>query len=208
MAILAIEGPSAAGKTTWCRKHFPSGFVEAASETLQAPDLFADPHEVAAFWVEHNIQRWQAALEVEKRDSVTICDSDPLKLYFSWALWKAGAQDRALFEIEAKLYRQAIEERRIGFTDCVIWLEAPIDELRRRAKADASRQRKRHELYLELIPWMNAWFAGRERVQPGCAREWSAAPRLDDLGNFFPHPRRYDPTLLDELLAVCGWRPR
>ena len=208
MAILTIEGPSAGGKTTWCRKHFPQGFVEAASENLQAPDLFADPREVAAFWVEHNIQRWHNALEIEKREGVAICDSDPLKLYFSWALWKANALDSALFDIEVKLYRQAIEDRRIGFADFVIWLEAPIDELRRRAKADTTRRRKRLELYLELMPWMNAWYAAREHVMPGAAREWSAAPRLEDLGSFFPHPRRYNPVLLDELLAVCGWRPR
>ena len=206
MAIIVVEGPSAAGKTTWCQQHFPHEFVAEDAETIQGPSPYAEPGEVAAFWVEHNIQRWQRALEIEKRESFAVCDSDPLKLYFSWALWKAGAQDSALFEIEAKLYRQAIEQRRIGFSDCVIWLEAPIDELRRRAKADSARQRKRHELYLELIPWMNAWFAARERVQPGCAREWTAAPRLKDLGEFFPHPRRYDPTLLDELLAVCGWR--
>jgi hypothetical protein len=205
VAILAIEGPSASGKTTWCQRHFPDGFVEDAPETIQAPDLFAEPHEVAAFWVEHNIGRWQKALEIEKRNSIAVCDSDPLKLYFSWALWKAGTQDSKLFEIEAALYRRAIEEQRIGFVDCVIWLEAPIDELRRRAQADITRQRKRHELYLEMIPWMNAWVAARERVLPGCAREWSTEPRLDDFGAVPMHRRRYDASLLDELLAVCGW---
>jgi hypothetical protein len=206
VAILAVEGPSAAGKTTWCRQHFPQGFVEAAAETIDGLSPYAEPKEVALFWVEHNIGRWQAALELEKRNGTAVCDSDPLKLYFSWALWKAGAEDSTLFEIEAKLYRQAIEQKRIGFADCVIWLEASADELRRRAKADATRQRKRHELYLEMVPWMNAWFAARERVLPGCAREWSAAPRLRELDGVPFNPRRYDATVLDELLAVCGWR--
>jgi hypothetical protein len=206
LSILVAEGPSASGKTTWCREHFPQGFVEETAETMQAPSPYAEPREAAAFWVERNIQRWQAALELEKRASIAVCDSDPLKLYFSWALWKAGAQDSTLFEIEAPLYRKAIEERRIGFADCVVWLEAPADELRRRAKADATRQRKRHELYLEMVPWMNAWFGARERVLPGCAREWSAAPRLRELEGVPSNPRRYDATVLDELLAVCGWR--
>jgi GTPase SAR1 family protein len=155
MAIIVVEGPSAAGKTTWCQKHFQKGFAEAAPETLEAPDLFAEPQEVAAFWVEHNIRRWQRALEIEKWESIAVCDGDPLRLYFSWAFWKTGAGDSKLFEIEAALYRKAIEERRIGFADCVVWLEAPIDELRRRAKADATRKRMRLELYLEMIPWMH-----------------------------------------------------
>src|ERR1700683_1134349 len=37
--IVAIEGPSAAGKTTWCRTHSPEGFVEPAPENVDGPDL-------------------------------------------------------------------------------------------------------------------------------------------------------------------------
>ena len=206
MAILVVEGPSAAGKTAWCQKHFAKGFVEAAPETIQAPDLFAEPRDVAAFWVEHNIRRWQRALEIEKWESIAVCDSDPLQLYFSWAFWKTGAGDSKLFELEVALYRKAIEEQRIGFADCVVWLEAPIEELRRRAKADATRKRKHLELYLEMTPWMHAWFAAREHVLPGCAREWTAAPRLKDIEGVPQNRRRYDVTVLDGLLAVCGGR--
>jgi uridine kinase len=46
--IVAIEGPSAVGKTTWCRTQAPR-FVKEAPPGLDAPDLFADPIDVANF---------------------------------------------------------------------------------------------------------------------------------------------------------------
>src|SRR5579863_4023897 len=165
--IVAIEGASAAGKTTWCRAHCPGVWVDETSPNIIAPDLYDDPFVVGRFWVQHACVNWQRALELERQHGTAVCDGDPFHLYFAWALWKAGELDGRLFEIESELYRTALEERRIGFVDRVLWLEVPIDELRRRSAADATRHRKRHELYLRLVPWMKAWFDLRERRAPG-----------------------------------------
>jgi GTPase SAR1 family protein len=179
--IVAVEGPSASGKTTWCSAHCGDLFVREAPENIAAPDLYADPVEVGRFWVDHYGKNWQRALAIEREHGIAVCDGDPFHLYFAWALWKSGALDQRLFEIERELYREAFENQQLGFVDVVLWLEAPMDELRQRARADISRKRKRHELYLALVPWMKDWFAARERLLPGTFRLLKPHLALQDL---------------------------
>jgi len=196
--IVAIEGPSAAGKTTWCREHYPNVTVHETHD-IAAPDLFADPAEVGRFWIAHNVARWQRALAIEQVRGIAICDGDPFHLYFSWAVWKAGALPGTLFELESKLYRDEFEKQQIGFADYIIWLEVPVDELRRRAESDTVRRRKRHEMYLAMSPWMRTWFHAREAALPG-----SVLCSTDDLPvELFPPvspSRRYDIALFDNAL--------
>jgi hypothetical protein len=200
--IVVMEGPSAAGKTTWCRTHCPDLLVENASENLAAPDLYDQPQAVAHFWVEFNVQRWQTALQIEKQKGIAVCDGDPLHPHFSWALWKAGLLTRNLFDAELPLYRLGIEEGRIGFADLVLWREVSLEELRRRAKSDSTRRRRRHELYLSMIPGMKIWFAARKRVLPGTVREWSDQFHIEGLRAFPSLSCRYDSTVLDSMVRT------
>lgn len=195
--IVAIEGASAAGKTTWCRTHGAGVGVEEAPPNLVAPDLHDEPALVGHFWVEHACANWQRALELEHQHGLAVCDGDPFHLYFAWALWKAGELDGRLFEIEGELYRAALDEQRIGFVDRVLWLDVPTDELRRRAAADTTRRRKRHELYLRLVPWMEAWFDLRERLVPGTLQPLDPGVSTRAL-NATPSPHRYNVSLLEE----------
>ncbi len=204
--IVAIEGPSAAGKTTWCRTHCPNTWVEEAPYHIAAPDLYADPSEVARFWVQYNSDNWRRALELEREHGVAICDGDPYHLYFAWSLWKSGALDAKLFEAERALYREAFERQQMGWVDIVLWLDAPADELRRRAQADTMRKRKRHEIYLGLVPWMEMWFGARESILPGTVRVLNEALRVEDLKTVADTPR-YDTRLLDRALALLSSPP-
>jgi hypothetical protein len=198
--IVAIEGPSAAGKTTWCRARFPD-HVSETTQSIAAPDLFAYPVEVARFWVDHAIQNWTNALDIERRHGLAVCDGDPFHLYFSLALWRSGAMDRNLFDNETGLYRGALERRQIGFVDHVLWIGVPEDELRRRAQADTSRRRKRHEMYLALVPWMNKWFEARDRVLAGTVTALKDDTRVENLKPL-PQSQRYEGRLLDKILAT------
>lgn len=54
--IVAVEGPSAAGKTTWCRATGEQ-FVAECSPTGQEPDG-SDPAGQATYWAHVNAQRW------------------------------------------------------------------------------------------------------------------------------------------------------
>jgi len=199
--IIAIEGPSAAGKTTWCRSHCPHPWVEEVPYHIAAPDLYADPADVARFWINHNSANWQRALTIEREHGVAVCDGDPFHLYFEWSLWKSGALDGKLFAIERELYREACERQQMGFVDLVLWLEAPEDELRRRAQRDTVRKRKRHETYLALVPWMKRWFDARERLLPGSVRPIRGDYRWEDVAGR-SSPRRYDVGLMDELNTI------
>lgn len=203
--IVAIEGPSAAGKTTWCRSHFPYNCVQEAPADIAAPDLFGDPTEVAQFWVGYAVQNWQLALAIEKEHGIAVCDGDPFHLYYSWALWKSGALAETLFEIESGLYRTAFEEKQVGFVDHVLWLEAPVEELRRRARTDPTRRRKRHEMYLALVQWMKAWLQERERILPGTVREMTEGLDVRALDNG-SSSWRYDTQVMDGMLERLGQR--
>jgi deoxyadenosine/deoxycytidine kinase len=198
--IVAIEGPSAAGKTTWCRSHFPHNCLEAAPEKIAAPDLYAAPAEVGKFWVNYAVENWQRALAIEREHGIAVCDGDPFHLYYSWALWKSGALTKTLFEIESELYRSAFENKQVGFVDHVLWLDAPIDELRRRAKADTKRRRKRHETYLALMLWMKAWFQERERLLPGTLHPLTDGLLLEAL-SAGSTTQRYAAALMDGMVA-------
>jgi hypothetical protein len=202
--IVVMEGPSAVGKTTWCRSHCPEVFIEGAPEDIRAPSLDADPAEVAEFWVNFNIGLWHAGLEMEREKGVAVFDGDPFHLYFSWSLWKTGAIASTLFEKELSLYRRAVEQRRLGFADRVLWREASPDELRRRAKSDATRRRRKHEVYLSLIPWMKAWFGARASVLPETLSNWFAEFRLEDLAGSSALSQRYDPTVIDRMIAALN----
>jgi hypothetical protein len=197
--LVAIEGLSAAGKTTWCRSHFPHTHVEEAAENIAAPDLYADPAEVGRFWVNHAAANWRRALALEREHGIAVCDGDPFHLYYSWALWKSGALSKTLFEIESALYQNAFEKKQIGFVGHVLWLEAPVGELRRRAQADTTRRRKRHEMYLALVPWMKAWFQEREQILPGTVRALTEGLQVEELSSGSV-PQRYDAVLMDEMI--------
>jgi hypothetical protein len=199
--IIAIEGASAAGTTTWCRRHCSHPWVQETPPDIVAPDLFGDPAEIGRFWVANAVANWRRALEIEREHGIAICDGDPLHLYFAWALWQAGILGRDLFDIESEHYRDALDQRRIGLVDFVVWLEAPADELRRRAAADSTRRRKRHEMLLTLVPWMKAWFAARERLLPGTVRPGKTDLCLPAVSSA-PADHRYDLSRFSRMIAA------
>lgn len=64
--IVVVEGPSGAGKTTWCIRHCgPHALLEALPDHAGIP---TEPEAEARFWVERNVTRWNEVLERERRD--------------------------------------------------------------------------------------------------------------------------------------------
>lgn len=104
--IVAVEGPSAAGKTTWCRQHASVFVAEHAPTGLEADPSGASDQ--AAFRVGVNSARWRAALDLESRSRTALCDSDPLKLHYSWCLARMGAAPWSCFADE-------LAHTRLGF---------------------------------------------------------------------------------------------
>jgi hypothetical protein len=172
--IVAVTGPSAAGKTTWCHQHYPADTVPEyvlASEDLPG----SDPGEQAVFWCEVNSRRWSQALNRERVSGLAVCDDDPLKLHYTWSLARMGTLSPHHWQAEVDVHRHAVAAGRIGFADLILVSEPSEAELRRRRDADTTRRRRNFELHVQLVQPLRQWYQAVERV--GAARVfWELPP--------------------------------
>jgi hypothetical protein len=84
MAIVCIEGPSAAGKSTAARQLKALGRAEVIPEVNE---LFARPADEPTTWyLERQAERWQRATAARGATSLVILDGDP----FSASLVQLG----------------------------------------------------------------------------------------------------------------------
>ncbi|APE35733.1 hypothetical protein BOX37_19275 [Nocardia mangyaensis] len=195
--IVAVEGPSAAGKTTWCRG---SGlaFVAEYAPTGVEPEG-ADLVGQAAYWVGVNSQRWAKALELSGTTGVAVCDSDPLKLHYSWCLAAVGAAPFSRFEHELAAVRSAFARRQLGLPDVVLLSIPDAPRLMAQRLGDPTRRRRHFDLHARLSEPLAEWYAALERLDSG--RVIDGFPPALDLETLAPPRRdRYDLDLLDSLV--------
>ncbi|GAB3840184.1 hypothetical protein ACFPIJ_34020 [Dactylosporangium cerinum] len=198
--IVAVTGPSAAGKTTWCRRHHPENLVAEYAPTGAEPDD-GDLSAQAAFWSAVNCRRWQAAVARERASGLAVCDDDPLKLHYSWSLVRIGAASPELWTFEVAANRAAIAAGRLGFADVVLVSLPSVEELRRRRDGDPTRQRRNFALHVRLAEPLREWYQALELAAPGRVR-WELPS--DGLPAVLPAARadRYDPAVFDALIAA------
>lgn len=207
--LVAVEGPSAVGKTTLLRQVLAERVVGEEWEALGIPrgSGSAEPQGVDAqqFWVDLNSRRWQLLVDIEARHGEGYADSDPLKLYYNFALTSIGKAPHEVFEEGWRWTRRAMEERRLGFVDRVVYLQASPGKLAQRKAADASCSRRGFDLHVRLGHAMEAYYAAVERLRPGAVRWLDAegeapADAICALEEPEAHRRhRYDVTVLDRL---------
>jgi nicotinamide riboside kinase len=184
--LVVVEGISASGKTTWCRKHATGFTVSETGPRDDAPDAILNPAAAARFWVEQGERRWQDACAIERVRGVAVCDTDPIKLHYIWSLWQIGVAAERVWQAEHAATRDAIADGRIGFADA--YLVKPIDpkHARQQRDADPSRSRRNFELHVKLLEPLMTWYRGLEAVLPG-AVTWGlpedGLARLSDQGN-------------------------
>lgn len=196
--IISVEGPSAAGKTTWCRQH-ASEVVEEYAPTGVEPDGTDLPAQ-ADYWTHVNSRRWGHAVALEARAGLAICDSDPLKLHYSWCLSRIGAAPWARFRHELAAARQAFSIGALGLADLVLVSIPPLEVLRAQRLADPTRSRRSFELHSRLGNDLRTWYQAVDAVEPGRVI-WQLPD--DGLPPQMPPPRsdRTDVALLDALVA-------
>jgi nicotinamide riboside kinase len=164
--IIAVEGVSAAGKTTFCRRYAPGGvFVSEYVSPKPASDL--DAQALAAFWAEVNAQRWAQAVELESRAGIAFCDTDPIKLHYTWCMMLHGRATRAQWMESVTALRRLIETRQVGFADRILLLEPDEQTVRSRKHADTVRRRQNFELHLRLAPLLRRWYEAIDCFSPG-----------------------------------------
>lgn len=211
LVIVAVEGPSAAGKTTWCRTQLggesaAEGFVAEYQPTGFEPDG-TDLDVQASYWTTVNSKRWSQAEDLESRTGTALCDSDPLKLHYSWCLAAVGAAPRERFEHELLAVESAFAQLKLGFADLtVISIPSPGQLLLQR-KGDPSRRRRHFELHATLSEPLTEWYSAVERVDPGRV-VWHFPAQLDVSQCPPTRPHRSDMSLLRAVIGELPPLPR
>jgi len=195
--IMVVEGPSAVGKTTllgqlplsrvisedWAALGFPAE---------QWPDL--DTPAGQMFGVTASSHRWKLLCDVENQFGTAYADTDPLKLYYNFALALHGSRSRAQLWTTFEYCRHALETEQLGFADTVLFLRASPVTLWSRKQQDATRQRRRFELHVELIDGFALYYALLEQIRPGTVTFYDtdqdgSSPTL--FSDTLPHRTRY-----------------
>ena len=195
--IVVVEGPSAAGKTTWVDANGGQSIVP--EEPAHSPD---DPRAAARFWAAHGAERWARALAVERATGLAVCDTDPLKLHYAWSMWRIGAGTAEELEPQVDAYRQAVADRRLGFADRYLVTIPDAETLAGRRDADTSRRRRNFEAHSRLGKPLREWYAALEDVRPGSVL-WDLDPEALNAGGARPGRYRLEDfeALLERLRA-------
>ena len=198
--IVVVEGPSGAGKTTWCVRH---GGAQALLEAL--PDhstVPADEEAAARFWVERNVARWQQVRERERRDGLVVVDTDPFKLHFVWTLWTAGRTSEREWQLQRDAAREAFAAGRYGLADLFFVSDVDAAPLRARHDVDTTRTRSNFETHMLLRDSLLRWYGAIDALEPGRVifglPDPGLAPQLLALD---PRRERSGTELFDRLVA-------
>jgi hypothetical protein len=163
--IVVVEGPSGAGKTTWCRTHAgANALIEALPDHATVP---TEPEAAARFWVERNVARWEEVLAREARDGLVVVDTDPFKLHFVWTLFRTGQASEVEWTSQRDAARDAFASGRYALAD--VFLVSDVDDatLRARRDADPSRTRRNFERHVLLRDSLLRWYSAIDRLEPG-----------------------------------------
>ena len=163
--IIVVEGPSGAGKTTWCRTHAgPNALLEALPDHSTVPD---EPAAAGRFWVERNVARWAEVLAREARDGLVVVDTDPFKLHFVWTLFRTGQVSEVEWTMQRDVARDAFASGRYALADAFLVSDVDVDTLRARREADESRTRRNFERHVLLRDTLLRWYGAIDRLEPG-----------------------------------------
>ncbi|WP_172387058.1 hypothetical protein [Streptomyces sp. MNP-20] len=144
------------------------------------------------FWTERNVSRWTLACELEVEHELAVCDTDPLKLHYSWCLARAGLASADAFESQLPLARRAIETRRLGLADLIACQIPSADTLRRHKEHDTTRSRRNFDVHAHLAEPLREWYQALDATDPGrVVWNWSTEPSLI-------RRQRYDRDLFDD----------
>lgn len=196
--ILVIEGISASGKTTWCAEHGGDHVIPENGVSADEPNALQDPGAAAAFWAARNVDRWQSALIKERTSSWALCDTDPLKLHYTWGLWQIGEVSESYWKLALAATRETFARGQIGFADAYFVGRIDPELARQRAQADTTRRRSRFELNVRLQDALLNWYIALDQALPGRVHFElpSAIPALANLEG------RYGLQAFDKMIAA------
>lgn len=187
--IVVVEGPSATGKTTWCKQHAPQWLPEPVRGS--SDDI-----------LRYQIDRWRRALDSDGRDELVVLDGDPFKLYYSWAAWRVGKLTDTEWGSVVDAARRHFVSGEHGLADLILYSDPGEDELRRRKEGDDTRSRRNFELHTNMRPYFRQWYEAMGRLDPTrVVWEHPADGLTADLLSVGRRPSRSDPQRLECLLS-------
>jgi hypothetical protein len=151
--IIVIEGPSAVGKTTWCRTHAPRWIPEPSAGPLDAV--------LAA-----QRRRWRDAVEIDAGGQDVVLDGDPLKLWYTYAELRLGDVDADAWAAATAATTADVAAGALGFADVVCYADPGIDELVRRRAGDPTRTRRNFERHTAMRPYFRQWYESLAAIDP------------------------------------------
>lgn len=181
-----VERPWTSSSASTCRQGLNLTGVPRSTKQGTGPGVNAD--------------RWSQAIELEHRAGLAVCDSDPLKLHYSWCLARIGAAPISRFLHELASVREAMSRRQLGFADAILVTLPSEAVLRRQKDGDATRSRRTFELHARLRGPLEQWYRSMDRLRPGAVIWDLQATAVGDLSTTLRPDRRYDVELLDALV--------
>lgn len=165
--LVVVEGVSASGKSSWCKRHFPLQTIGEPPPARETEEAIA-PHEREAFWAERSCARWYAGVELEQVSGLALFDTDPFKLHYTWSLLRLGLLSVEEWLTAVDVCRAAFAGGRLGLADLVLVADAPSEELSRRREADKTlgRERGRFDLHMRMREPMCEWYGALARLDP------------------------------------------
>ncbi len=197
--IIVVEGPSAAGKTTWARTHAAAVLVPEAAPSADPP---GDPGLAARFWVEIGASRWSEAVTTERTQGTAVCDTDPLKLHYAWSMCRIGAISISDLAEQVAAYRSSVVAGRLGFADHYLVAIPDTETLDSRKTGDGSRRRRNFDMHRQLGGPLREWYAGVDAARPGSVTWGFPIGGVSDLP--VTSRPRYDVAAFDAIVARLG----
>ena len=193
--IVVVEGPSAAGKTTWCRRH--------ADRWLPEPGRWP-MDEVLAY----QRGRWREAVRDDVAGEVVILDGDPFKLYYAYAQRCLGEITDHGWAAEVARVRPLVAGGDHGLADLILYADPGEAELARRRDRDAARTRRNFARHTAMRPAFRRWYEAVASLDPARV-VWSHPARglTDDLPAIGRRDPRSGADVFDRLLTALGPPP-
>jgi hypothetical protein len=167
--IIVVEGPSAAGKTSWIDRHV-DGPVVAEASVINPPDRMVDPLAAAIYWASVSARRWAEACSLEQTNELVVCDCDPFKLHYVWSLWMIGLVRDEQWRTELQETRSLFATHALGLADYVYIRVPTAKTLSDRARNDPTRTRSNFPVHAQLAEPLTAWYKAIARLDSNRVR--------------------------------------
>ena len=204
--IIVVEGPSAAGKTTWIAAHRHGAAVIAEAQPGPAPHRGSDPASAAIHWAKVSASRWAAACQAEQRAEIAVCDTDPFKLHYVWCLWQTGHATARQWRAEMNANRQLFASGRLGIADLILVSIPEQAVLSARHHADTTRRRRNFDLHAQLAHPLRDWYRAVSALDPDRVRWHLPATGIPDLGMLQRRNPRTGTAIFDSLMDQLAAR--